>query len=257
MLPPPELIAFAPIEEMRVVTEAGDGVILFDATRIPQADPSVLDESRWPALGKRGRGSVKHVHGDFGAAVLRAYRRGGLIARINREHYVWTGEAQTRPFREFRLLATMRAQGLPVPAPLAAGFWRRGPFYRASILTAEIGGARTLAECLSEVIASAEVWRDLGTTLGRFHAAGICHADLNAHNLMIDQARQWWLLDFDRGVMRKLDDRWPQRRLLRLNRSLRKVGAAQMRAWPQAWQQLLDAHEQALHIDLANGKPST
>jgi len=256
MLPPPEHIAFAPIEELRVVTEGGDCVILFDAVRIPQADRDVLDESRWPALGKRGRGSVKHVHGDFGPAVLRAYRRGGLIARINRESYVWTGEAQTRPFREFRLLAMMRAQGLPVPAPLAAGFWRHGPFYRASILTTEIIGARTLADCLSEVIASADVWRDLGTTLGRFHAAGICHADLNAHNVLIDKAQTWWLIDFDRGVLRKPDERWPQGRLMRLNRSLRKLGAAQMNSWPRAWQHLLDAHRGMLQLGLANGKPA-
>ncbi len=256
MLPPPESIAFAPIQELRVVTENGDGVILFDAARIPQADRDVLDESRWPALGKRGRGSVKRVQGDFGAGVLRAYRRGGLVARINRERYLWTGEAQTRPFREFRLLAMMRARGLPVPAPLAAGFWRSGPFYRASILTAEIDDATTLAECLTEVMVIPEIWRDLGATLGRFHAVGICHADLNAHNLLRDQTRQWWLIDFDRGVLRKPDASWPQGRLLRLNRSLRKLGCAQLSGWPQAWEQLLDAHEQALQRGLAIGKKS-
>ncbi len=256
MLPPPESIAFAPIEELRVVTESGDGAILFDAARIPQADRDVLDESRWPALGKRGRGSVKHVQGDFGAGVLRAYRRGGLVARINRERYLWTGESQTRPFCEFRLLAMMRARGLPVPAPLAAGYWRRGLFYRASILTAEIVGATTLAECLSEVMQRSESWRDLGTTLGRFHAAGICHADLNAHNVLVDQAKRWWLIDFDRGVARAPDDRWPQGRLLRLNRSLRKLGSAQISGWSQAWQQLLEAHDQALYLGMAKCKPS-
>ena len=255
MLPSPEPIAFAPSEELRVVTEDGDGVILFDAARIPQADRNLLDDSRWPALGKRGRGSVKHVQGDFGAGVLRAYRRGGLIARINRERYLWTGEAQTRPFREFRLLARLRAQGLPVPAPLAAGFWRRGPFYRASILTAEISGATTLAECLTEVMSSSKGWQDLGTMLGRFHAAGLCHADLNAHNLLIDPAQHWWLIDFDRGVLRKPDDRWPQGRLTRLNRSLLKLGAAQIVGWPQAWQHLLDAHQRSLQLGLSTGKP--
>lgn len=235
---------FDAIEEKRISTDSG--AILFDAARIAQPEPALLDAERWPAAGGRGRGVVRRVSGDFGSAVLRPYRRGGLVARLNRERYLWAGEDRTRPFLEFRLLAGMRARGLPVPAPLAAGYTRHGLWYRAQILTAEIGGATTLAEGLRERMGDGDAWVALGDTLARFHAAGICHADLNAHNLLFDGERRWWLIDFDRGGWRKPDPRWPQTRLARLQRSLRKLGAADLAAWPQVWQQLQQAHDVAL-----------
>jgi 3-deoxy-D-manno-octulosonic acid kinase len=240
-MPPP----FEPVKEMRIASP--QGAILFDAARIPQVDSSLLEPRHWPELGKRGRTAVRRVQGSFGPAVLRSYRRGGLVARFSRDRYLWTGEDRTRPFSEFRLLAHMRSQGLPVPAPLAAGYRRTGLLYQASILTAEIVQATTLAEQLSRSIGEIATWRTLGETLARFHALGICHADLNAHNLLQDADHSWWLIDFDRGVRRTVDARWPQSRLARLQRSLLKLGAAQLSGWPQAWQQLCAAHDSALH----------
>ena len=68
-------------------------------------------------------------------------------------------------------------------------------------------------------------WRDLGELLGRFHAAGVFHADLTAHNLQVDAAGRFSLLDFDRGRIMPAPGSWMQANLDRLQRSLRKISA--------------------------------
>ncbi len=81
-----------------------------------------------------------------GPWVLRHYRRGGMIANVLGDRYLWTGAGRTRGFAEFRLLAALRARGLPVPTPVAARYRRKGVHYRADLITRRIGNATTLAE---------------------------------------------------------------------------------------------------------------
>lgn len=216
-----------------------DGAILFDARRLAQAEPDLLRAARWPGAeqtqARGGRGAVRFVRGEFGEGVLRHYRRGGLVGRVNQDRYLWRGEEATRSFREFRLLAQLRASGLAVPAPIAAGYDRHGAFYRADLLTALIPQARTLAELLGEALPPPELWRKIGATLARFHRAGVYHADLNAHNVMIDRQPRVWLIDFDRGELRAPDEDWMRANLARLLRSLRKLGATHASGWSEAW----------------------
>jgi 3-deoxy-D-manno-octulosonic acid kinase len=239
-MPLPEVI----VEEACLPTD--QGAILFDRRRIEQAGADLLDPLRWGAIGnagRGGRGQVWFVRGEFGEAVLRHYRRGGMVGRLVQDSYLWTGAAGTRSFREFRLLAELRRRGLPVPAPLAAGYRRQGLLYRADLLTARIPAACTLAERLRQVVNDPAALESLGHTLGRFHAEGVCHADLNAHNLMIDAERRWWLLDFDRGRLRAPARGWQQRRLQRMQRSPVKLGIELLPGWQAAWDQLQTAHD--------------
>jgi 3-deoxy-D-manno-octulosonic acid kinase len=114
--------------------------------------------------------------------------------------------------------------GLPVPAPVAAGYVCSGLAYRADLITEELPGTRTLAASMPEL--SAEEWRDIGRTIAAFHRQGVQHADLNAHNILLcvaaGAASKVHLIDFDRGRIR---DRgaWEQQVLARLKRSLEKV----------------------------------
>lgn len=206
----------------------------------------LLDTARWPAIGASGRAAVHRVEGAFGRGILRHYRRGGLIARFSRDLYLWIGEDATRAFREFRLLAELRRRDLPVPAPLAAGYRRRGAFYCADLLTEELSQTRTLAAALPDLAAQPALWQQLGTTLARFHAAGVWHADLNAHNLLLDASQRWWLIDFDRGRLLQPASSWAHSRLARLHRSLLKVGAAALPGWSDGWHGLRQAHDAAL-----------
>jgi 3-deoxy-D-manno-octulosonic acid kinase len=192
------------------------------------AEPAWLDEAYWRARGTvsrpvGGRGSALRVETAAGPAILRHYRRGGFIARFNRDRYWWQGEAATRPFREFELLQLMRERGLPVPAPLAAAFHRAGPWYRGDLLTAEIADASTLAQRIAGTPSEID-WPLVGRTIARFHAAGFPHPDLNAHNVLL-AAGGCHLVDFDRGAPAPPDPAWIAGNLARLRRSLDKLGA--------------------------------
>jgi 3-deoxy-D-manno-octulosonic acid kinase len=234
----------APVDAVRVATPLG--AILFDARRLAQADADLLQPGRWQgAAGTRargGRGEVRFVQGEFGAGVLRHYHRGGLFGRVNQDRYLWRGEDGTRSFREFRLLAALRARGMSVPAPIAAGYERHGAFYRADLLTALIPQASTLAERVADGLPAPQEWRRIGATLARFHREGVFHADLNAHNVMLDAQGRVWLIDFDRGELRPPAAEWARANLARLLRSLRKLGANRRAGWPEAWGALQEGY---------------
>jgi len=214
------------------------GAMCFDPARVSLPDPKLFDASN-PSLGAApvqvgGRQSAWFVSGDFGAGVLRHYRRGGMAARISRDRYLWAGASSTRPFAEFRILWFLRSKGLAVPAPLAGAYWRTGPTYRAAILVERISGVRTLAEMLAQPQAVARA-------IFAMHEAGVWHADLNAFNILLDEAGQAWLIDFDRARRKTLTARLRHSNLLRLRRSLRKVAAERGEA---CWQQIHSAYLQ-------------
>ncbi|MFC0267511.1 3-deoxy-D-manno-octulosonic acid kinase [Kushneria aurantia] len=163
--------------------------------------------------------------------VLRHYRRGGLIAHLSEKRYVWCGERRSRPFAEYRLLAELAKQGLPVPAPVGACLWREGPLglcYQAALLTRRIAGARALAAWLERRAGeqSAALLSACGAMIARFHRAGLDHIDLNARNILVDADEQPWLIDLDRCRLRP-PGRWQQRNLERLKRSLEKFAPEQ------------------------------
>jgi 3-deoxy-D-manno-octulosonic acid kinase len=222
------------------------GAILFDHRRIAQADDALFDPGAYPQRqsedARGGRGAVWFLRHDFGDAVLRHYRRGGLLGRFNRDRYLWTGEAASRSFREFRLLAELRRRDLPVPAPLAARYRRAGIWYRADILIALVPDARTLAQHVAQHDDDDGLWTRIGATLARFHREGVYHADLNAHNVLLDANDAVWLIDFDRGDLRPPGERWQQANLQRLHRSLHKLGGASSPAGARGWQRLLDGY---------------
>jgi 3-deoxy-D-manno-octulosonic acid kinase len=205
------------------------GAMLYDASCLGQPDAAVFDPTHWQARGalhatRGGRGTVAFVRTPRGDAwVLRHYRRGGLVARLFDDGYVWTGEERTRSFAEWRLLRRLRALGLPVPQPVAARYERRGLTYHADLITVQLPARRTLAAALADAPLPAASWLAIGRCIGRLHAHGVQHADLNAHNLLLgDDDRAIYVLDFDRGRIRRRGA-WEQRVLLRLERSLRKV----------------------------------
>jgi 3-deoxy-D-manno-octulosonic acid kinase len=196
--------------------------MLYDAGRIGNPgpvlfDPLVYGEQAQPVQAG-GRQAAWFVQGNFGHGVLRHYRRGGLIARVSHQSYVWLGEACTRSFMEFRLLESLAAQGLPVPVPLAAAYWRKGLSYQAAIIVERLPNVRPLALVLDQ-----PVWDEAAQAIARMHQAGVWHADLNAYNILIDAHGKAWIIDFDRGHQGGVSTRARGRNLLRLRRSLEKV----------------------------------
>lgn len=207
----------------------GHGAIVFDRARAPQAEAAWLEPGHWGAratpVGQGGRGAAWFVEGPFGRAVLRHYRRGGLVARLGVRRYAWLGESRVRSFAEFRLLAALRADGLRVPAPLLAGYQRSGLGYRAALMVERIEGARPLSAFLDAP--GEPAWDAAGAAIAALHRAGVDHADLNADNILLDGEGLAWLIDFDRGRRRPPAAGWREANLARLSRSLAKLGGAE------------------------------
>ncbi|CAM5567563.1 3-deoxy-D-manno-octulosonic acid kinase OS=Rhodanobacter lindaniclasticus OX=75310 GN=kdkA PE=3 SV=1 [Rhodanobacter lindaniclasticus] len=229
------------------------GAILCDAELSPQVDDNWFAPDYWRErdglrMQAGGRGGVAVIDSPVGECVLRHYRRGGLVQALLGDRYLWLGAERSRPFREFRLLAEIARLGLPGPRVVAARYRRRGLLYRADLITHRIAGARTLADCLASGDLDRERAADVGAMIGRFHQAGIWHADLNAHNVLLSP-EGLHLIDFDRGRQRAPAPGWRRANLQRLRRSLLKLGAAAAgeQAFEQEiWQPLLHGHERTL-----------
>jgi 3-deoxy-D-manno-octulosonic acid kinase len=191
-----------------------------------------------------GRGSVSFISVGGLELVYRRYLRGGLAARVSRDRYLWLGEARTRAFREFHLLAGLVRLGLPVPRPVAARYVRHGLSYRAELVTRRLPGVSSLAARWLAGEATDEDWAIAGRCIRRFHDAGVRHADLNANNIMLDGRGGAWLLDFDRGRMQPPGP-WREQVLARLGRSLEKIGTGAGRGdeWRARFAALKHAHD--------------
>lgn len=221
------------------------GGILYDASRLRKPQGSLFSREHWQSQGALkevagGRGSVCFLSAPEGAWVWRHYRRGGFAARMVADAYLWLGAARTRSFAEWRLLARLRVLGLPVPAPIAAGYVRTALAYRADIITEELPDARTLAAAMSATQLPPEQWRNVGRTVAAFHRHGVQHADLNAHNILLCGVAEVYLIDFDRGRIRARGA-WEQKVLARLKRSLEKISAQRgAKFGTQEWEWLME-----------------
>jgi 3-deoxy-D-manno-octulosonic acid kinase len=219
-----------------------DAQRLCDAAGLPRIGPEHFLPDYWRAQGSvlgeaPGRGTslfVDPAELSDGAArddtqddawVLRPYRRGGMVARLSRRHYLWTGLERTRAFRELRLLAELHDEGLPVPRPVAAAVTREGLVWTGALITVRISGARALADLLMANDTDTALLERVGSVIRRFHEAGLDHVDLNARNLLVDARRRVWLIDLDRCRLRS-PGRWQAANLARLARSLARFDAA-------------------------------
>ena len=188
-----------------------DGAVLVDAESLekgPRAESdSWFEPAYWAARGEldevtAGRGAAWFI-GAAGCWVLRHYRRGGFVARLSQDGYLWAGEDRVRAFAEWRLLAELAGSGLPVPRPVAARYRRRGMLYRCDLITQRIVDAHPLSSVLMSGSLDERTWRNIGAAVARLHAAGADHADLNAHNILVDGTGRVSVIDFDRGRLRR------------------------------------------------------
>jgi 3-deoxy-D-manno-octulosonic acid kinase len=208
-------------------------------------DPDYWQGQKQLTAVQGGRGAAWFV-GPAGHWVLRHYRRGGLIARISRDLYWWNGEQAVRSFAEWQLLEILFAKGLPVPQPVAAHYRRFGLAYRCDLITQRLPNTRSLTRSLQTAALGEDIWRKIASVVAQLHRHGADHADLNAHNILLDDKDEVSVVDFDRGRLRTAGS-WQQHNLQRLHRSLLKVstGLPPERFSPLQWSWFLAAYRSA------------
>jgi len=239
------------LDRLPPVAQAADGRLWADAERAAGATPAWLDAAHWPGarpVQGSGRGSAWFVRGDRFEAVLRHYRRGGHAGRVLGDRYAHVPGGIARAPAEFLLLRRLRAWGLPVPRPLAARVTHHGLFDRCDLLVERIAGGRDLAQRLQQAPLPPARWQAIGAAIGRLHAAGVQHGDLNCRNLLLDAEAATWILDFD-GSRADGDAAAAERDLQRLLRSLRKeAGRVAPWHWDEArdWPALQRGHADAV-----------
>jgi 3-deoxy-D-manno-octulosonic acid kinase len=164
------------------------------------------------------------------AAVVRPYRRGGVLARL--VHATYVGPFP-RPWRELAATVEARRRGVPAPEVLAARV--DGTLvYGGTLVTAELAGAVTLFEALRHApddSARRALAARAGDAVALLHGAGVFHADLNLTNVVVHPRPEGdavALLDFDRARVHAgpLGARARRRNLARLARSLAKLDPA-------------------------------
>lgn len=224
-----------------------DSVIVYDDTQVSQISPRFFEPDHWQGSAKTtgksgGRGAAVYISHAGQDWVLRHYYRGGMPGKILRDQFLWTGASRTRSLREWDLLQLMVERGLPVPVPVAARYVRHGFFYTADLITRQLPAVMPFSTRLAAGPAPRELWQNVGECIARFHMAGFCHADLNAHNLQVDAANNVFLLDWDRGEWRVPGD-WRAANLARLHRSLLKISRNDTVHFESSeWDALLEAY---------------
>lgn len=238
----------APLRLLRTATRGpgGLGAVLCNAAAGVEVAPVWFEPRYWMARGAvvgsaQGRGTTLIFEHEGRRFVLRQYRRGGLMAPLAGDRFLWTGEVRSRPLREMQLNLRLHAAGLPVPLPVAARYERDGLGYRAGFISEFLPDTVSLAQLLEAGEVGLAVWAAIGRCIRRFHDNGLCHADLNAHNILL-RGESVFLVDFDR-CSRRAPGMWRDANLARLRRSLDKLEDArpQRRFDDAQWQCLLAA----------------
>lgn len=187
-----------------------------------------------------GRGGAMAVELAPGLrVVLRAYRRGGLPARINRDLYFGLSP---RPFAEARAAEHLREHGVPTAEVLGAAVqWVVPGCYRAALVTREVEGAVNLWEYLRSAapVRRVAACRQAAEVARRMHDAGAVHPDLNLQNFLVrirapegsgagtgereNGEVEVWIIDLDRVRLRPVTDADRGAAVERICRSIRKL----------------------------------
>jgi membrane-associated phospholipid phosphatase/predicted Ser/Thr protein kinase len=175
-----------------------------------------LDPTGLQPVGSDARRSTTWVTGDgdppggareggpdlFVKVVVREWRDGDLLWRAWRR---LTRRGDARPVRvgsphhevehEASMALLAAAASVRAPQVLLVRSFDNG----AGLLVQRRIGGHNLQELAADQIDDAlltEIWRQVGL----LHRAGIAHNDLGAANLMVDQDRQPWVVDFDQAT---------------------------------------------------------
>jgi 3-deoxy-D-manno-octulosonic acid kinase len=167
-----------------------------------------------------GRGKVYFVKWHDRLLALRNYYRGGAVAKLSKESFLFTGLSNTRCYQELFILGFLNDNQVNVPKPIAAIVHKSLLTYRASIMTQVIEDAVELDALLAKQRVDKDVWHKVGQQIRKMHDLQVCHYDLNVKNILV-QYNEVFLIDFDKCLVKK-GQAWKMANIARLKRSLNK-----------------------------------
>ncbi|ODA32426.1 3-deoxy-D-manno-octulosonic acid kinase [Veronia pacifica] len=230
-----------------VQLQGGKGRLWYNPQLASSQPERCFDIDYWRDQGAiigsaQGRGTTWFIQLDQVAVALRHYIRGGLFGRLVKDSYLFTGWQNTRAYREYSLLASLAEKGLPVPRPVAAKAERSGLMYRADLVVEKVPDARDLVAVLEKSSLDHEVYVQIGRLVRQLHDVGVCHTDLNIHNILLGADDKLWLIDFDKCGVKK-GESWKQDNLSRLKRSfIKEQGRFSIHWQEEDWQSLLSGY---------------
>ena len=234
---------------LTIVKKFGRDTTWFNPEFIEAIAPDIFNVEQHRRAGSltgsaTGRAKAYFLQIKEHALVLRQFRRGGLIGRLNPEWYLDLGPERSRPHQEYKLLEWMTHKGLAVPTPVAARHAPWGFWYRGDLITKRILDARTLAEIITEYSLEPRMWQKVGEAIRQMHDLSVYHSDLNCRNILLDRQDKVWLIDFDK-CGRKTGENWKLKNLNRLKRSLIKLTVEEQRScWTETdWSALLTGYD--------------
>ena len=196
----------------------------------PNAEEMLFDPEYWRRRGELaevsgGRGSAWFIASGARQWALRHFRRGGFIARLWQDSLCVGGRESSAGLRRVAAArAADRARLARAEAgcrPLSAQRPRL-PLRFDHAADRECRAVERARSAAAGAACAEARWRAVGRRPSRgLHRAGVDHADLNAHNILIDAKGTVSIIDFDRGRMRG-PGAWAARNLQRLRRSLRQ-----------------------------------
>lgn len=191
-----------------------------------------------------GRSSVFFFKQGNRELVLRHYYRGGLIAKLLKNTFLYDSLQQTRCFEELFILNLLRQHRLNVPNPIAALINRKTLTYSASIITEAIPETEELHSWLTRKPLPKELWQKIGIEIKKMHNLQVCHKDLNVKNVLIKQSSQVFLLDFDK-CFKKSGNFWKKSNIARFKRSIEKQRGRHIKYHVSEgdWQHFMQAYE--------------
>lgn len=145
-----------------------------------------------------GRAAVRFTAlPETGPVVIKSYKRGGLISRINQDRYLNLGSI--RSHREFDFLIVAQNAGVRVPVPVAYAATRSW-LYKTWLVTKKIEGYRSFAALCRENPKQALTFiPEISRNIVRLIQHRIHHVDLHPGNIILDNTDTVFIIDFDKA----------------------------------------------------------
>lgn len=199
-------------------------------------EPEYLLSQKLVSATAMGRGTVYFFQLEDANAlqhtlVLRHYCRGGLITKLSKDRFWFTGLVNTRCAKELLILQTLQNHKVNVPTPIAARITKHALTYQADIITAAVPRSTELHEHLLNTEVPNTIWQKIGQEIRKMHHAQVCHYDINVKNILLSKDElssnndiensAVFLLDFDKCEV-KPGNNWKQANIERFRRSIDK-----------------------------------